>query len=320
MINYIWFALFAIGILVGTFTTDMEKMTLIDFDDLSMVDKLAQRLGESDDGVTQYVKGKFSPKLTAMLNAPKDSAFNKKALRKMLVSELEEIIHTDTALYQPQRFAQVELSHETLILVDEAVTGEKLAEFNQRLLSEVYSYQLKKSRIEKVTGGIFDAASTAVILSIGLIGIMALWLGLMKVAEEAGAVRFVSRLLYPVLRWLFPGIPKGHPALGSIVANMAANMLGLNNAATPLGLKAMQDLQELNEEKDTATNEMCTFLAINTSSVTIIPATVIGLRVAAGSTAPAEIIGTALVATGVSTTVAIIASKVLEKINSGRKK
>jgi len=175
-------------------------------------------------------------------------------------------------------------------------------------------------KMEAVTNGIFDAASVAVEISIGLIGIMALWLGLMNIAEKAGAIRLISRILHPILRWLFPGIPKGHPALGSIIANMAANMLGLSNAATPLGLKAMQDLQELNEEKDTATNEMCTFLAINTSSVTIIPAAVIGIRAAAGSKAPAEIIGTVLVATAVSTTVAIIASKLLEKWSNKRRK
>ena len=175
-------------------------------------------------------------------------------------------------------------------------------------------------KMEAVTNGIFDAASVAVEISIGLIGIMALWLGLMNIAEKAGAVRLISRILHPILRRLFPGIPKGHPALGSIIANFAANMLGLSNAATPLGLKAMQDLQELNEEKDTATNEMCTFLAINTSSVTIIPATVIGIRAAAGSKAPAEIIGTVLVATAVSTTVAIIACKLLEKWSNKRRK
>lgn len=174
-------------------------------------------------------------------------------------------------------------------------------------------------KMGSVTEGIFGAASTAVELSIGLIGIMALWLGLMKVAEEAGAVRFISRALHPVLRRLFPGIPREHPALGSVVANLAANMLGLGNSATALGLRAMKDLQELNEEKDTATNEMCTFLAINTSSVTIIPATVIGIRAAAGSAAPAEIVGTVLVATVTSTTVAIIAAKLLEKTGRNRK-
>ncbi len=173
-------------------------------------------------------------------------------------------------------------------------------------------------KMAEITEGIFGAAGNAVELSIGLIGVMALWLGLMRVAEDAGAVKFISKLLHPVLRKLFPGIPEGHPAMGSIVANLAANMLGLGNSATALGLKAMKDLDDLNEEKGTATNEMCTFLAINTSSVTLIPATVIGIRAAAGSSAPGEIIGTVLIATITSTTVAIIASKLLEKIGTKR--
>ena len=173
-------------------------------------------------------------------------------------------------------------------------------------------------KMGEVTEGIFGAASTAVELSIGLIGVMALWLGLMRVAEDAGAVKFIAKLLHPALKRIFPGIPEGHPAMGSIVANLAANMLGLGNSATALGLKAMKDLDDLNEEKGTATNEMCTFLAINTSSVTIIPATVIGIRAAAGSAAPGEIIGTVLIATIISTSVAIISSKLLEK--TGKKK
>ena len=174
-------------------------------------------------------------------------------------------------------------------------------------------------KMAEVTEAVFSAAKVSVELAIGLIGIMALWLGLMKVAEKAGAIGFISRLLHPVLRWLFPGIPKGHPALGSMVANMAANMLGLGNSATALGLKAMDDLQELNEDKESASDEMCTFLAINTSSVTIIPATIIGIRASAGSGNPAEIIGTVIFATGVSTTAAIIASKLLARLSARKR-
>ncbi len=174
-------------------------------------------------------------------------------------------------------------------------------------------------RMGEVTEELFKAASLAVEIAIGLIGIMALWLGVMKIAEEAGAVKLVSRLLHPVLRKLFPGIPKGHKALGSIVANLAANMLGLGNSATALGLKAMEDLQDLNREKDTATDDMCTFLAINTSSVTIVPATVIAIRAANGSSAPAEIVGTAIFATAISTAVAIAASKLLQRAGRRRK-
>ncbi len=174
-------------------------------------------------------------------------------------------------------------------------------------------------KMSAVTEAIFDAAKISVELAIGLIGIMALWLGLMKIAEKAGAIAFISRMLHPLMHWLFPGIPKGDKAMGSITANIAANMLGLGNSATALGIKAMEDLQELNSDKDTATDEMCTFLAINTSSVTIIPATIIGIRASAGSSNPAEIIGTVIFATAVSTIIAIIASKIFSKLFSYKK-
>ena len=159
----------------------------------------------------------------------------------------------------------------------------------------------------------FDAAKTAVQLSIGLIGIMALWLGLMKLAEEAGLVQMLARLVRPLLRRVFPDVPKDHPALGSMTANIAANMLGLGNAATPLGLKAMQDLQELNPDKETATNAMVTFIVINATSVTIIPATIIGLRSAAGAVNPSSIIVPSIIATTVSTVTGVIVAKLLER-------
>ena len=168
--------------------------------------------------------------------------------------------------------------------------------------------------LQKLTTGLFDSAQTSVELAFGLIGIMALWLGLMKIAEESGLIQLFARAVRPVMVRLFPEIPPEHPAMGAMLMNIAANMLGLGNAATPLGLKAMQELQKLNKVKDTATNAMVTFLAINTSSVTLIPATVIGIRAAAGSASPAEIIGPVIVATGVSTTVAIIMTKILQRL------
>ena len=132
--------------------------------------------------------------------------------------------------------------------------------------------------IDAVTDAAIDMSKTAVEIAIGLIGIMALWLGIMKIAEESGLIKIIAQIIRPVTIRLFPDVPKDHPAIGSIVLNMAANMLGLGNAATPLGLKAMEELQELNPNKETATNAMCTFLAINTSSVQfILPATVVAL-------------------------------------------
>ncbi len=168
--------------------------------------------------------------------------------------------------------------------------------------------------ISEVTNAAIENAQTGVDLSLGLIGVMALWLGLMKIAEDAGIVEKLAKALRPVTIRLFPDVPPEHPAMGAMIMNIAANILGLGNAATPLGLKAMQELQELNEDKDTATNAMVTFLAINTSSVTLIPASTIGILAAAGSTNPTEIIGPTIIATTVSTVVAVIAAKAFEKL------
>ena len=168
--------------------------------------------------------------------------------------------------------------------------------------------------IEAVSTAAIEWAETAVELSLGLIGVMALWLGLMKIAEEAGIVKGMGLLMKPIMVRLFPEVPADHPAMGSIVANMAANFFGLGNAATPLGIKAMQELQDLNENKEEASNAMVTFLAINTSSVTLISSSIIAYRSAAGAVNPADVIGPTIIATAVSTTVAIIACKVLEKL------
>ncbi len=168
-------------------------------------------------------------------------------------------------------------------------------------------------RWKEVTDGAFDGAKTAVTIALGLIGIMALWLGVMRLAERAGLVQKIARALRPLMRRLFPDVPQDHPAMGAMLMNMAANMLGLGNAATPLGLRAMRDLEALNPHPGIATNAMCTFLAINTASVQLIPTTAIAILVAAGSTRPTAIVGTALLATLCAATTAIIAVKILEK-------
>ncbi|MBA2269978.1 MAG: nucleoside recognition protein [Verrucomicrobiota bacterium] len=173
-------------------------------------------------------------------------------------------------------------------------------------------------KLKDVTDGAFDGAKTAVTIALGLIGIMALWLGLMRLAERCGLVQRMARWLRPVMRRLFPDVPPEHPAMGSMLMNMAANMLGLGNAATPLGLRAMRDLESLNPRPGVASNAMCTFLAINTSSVQLIPATAIALLASAGSRQPTIIVGTALMATLCSTAVGITAVKLLEKMRAFR--
>ncbi len=170
-------------------------------------------------------------------------------------------------------------------------------------------------QLDAVTNAAFTACKTAVMdLALPLAGIMAFWLGMMRIAEKAGLVAILAKALRPIMRRLFPDVPANHPAMGSMVMNMAANMLGLSNAATPLGLRAMQDLERLNTRPGTATNAMCTFLAINTSSIQLIPATTVALLAAAGSKEPTAIIGTSFIATLCSTAVAIIAVKFFEKL------
>jgi spore maturation protein A len=174
-------------------------------------------------------------------------------------------------------------------------------------------------RMDVLTKAVFDAAKTAVELCIGLIGIMALWLGMMRIAEQAGLTAILGRILRPIMVRLFPDVPADHPAMGSMISNIAANMLGLGNSATALGLKAMQDLQSLNPDKETATDAMVIFMAINTTAITIIPATVIALRVSAGSTNPTSIIGTTLIACSTATVVAVTSAKLLQRHRAYRR-
>lgn len=169
------------------------------------------------------------------------------------------------------------------------------------------------SPMEELTAGMMGAAKASVELAISLVGVMALFLGLMKVAEEGGALRIIAKLVRPLMIRLFPDVPPDHPAMGAMILNMSANALGLGNAATPFGIRAMQELDKLNPEKGTATNAMALFLAINTSSVTILPTGVIAIRDAMGSTDPAGILSTTLLATLCSTTAAIGATKLYQR-------
>lgn len=164
-------------------------------------------------------------------------------------------------------------------------------------------------KMDAVTQAAFEGAKSGVTVSFGLISIMVFWLGMMRIAEDAGLLRTLARMLGPVVRKLFPDVPPNHPALGYIMSNLSANLFGLGNAATPMGIKAMQELQKLNPDPATATPAMCTLLALNTSSITIIPTTLIAIRMNYGSANPAEIIGTTLAATFVATTAAILADR-----------
>ncbi|MFW5930839.1 MAG: nucleoside recognition domain-containing protein [Desulfosalsimonas sp.] len=169
--------------------------------------------------------------------------------------------------------------------------------------------------IEEVSSAVVESAGGAVELAIGLIGVMTLFLGLMKVAEKGGLLNVISRLLRPLMVRLFPEVPPDHPAMGAMILNMSANALGLGNAATPFGIRAMQELDKLNTRKGTATNAMALFLAINTSSITLLPTGVIALRASAGSADPAGILPTTLFATMCSTVVGVLAVRLYQRFS-----
>lgn len=189
---------------------------------------------------------------------------------------------------------------------------------SDKISKDTYSASLSLEKIsfakmKEVTNAAIDYAGISVNIAIGLIGIMALWLGIMKIAEQAGLITIIARSVRPLTKFLFPQIPHDHPAMGSMIMNMSANMLGLGNAATPFGLKAMEELESLNPEKGTATNAMCTFLAVNTAGMTLIPATAIAVRAASGSSDPTIIIGTSIFGAACATIVGVFSAKILEK-------
>ncbi|HHT7236611.1 MULTISPECIES: spore maturation protein SpmA [Bacillus] len=157
-------------------------------------------------------------------------------------------------------------------------------------------YAMINGTMEEVTKAVFEGSKDAVTICIGLISVLVFWLGLMKIAEEAGLLKKLVALFMPIVKRLFPEIPKDHPSMGFILSNMMANFFGLGNAATPLGIKAMEQLKELNGGKDSASRSMVTFLALNTSAITLIPTTVISIRMTYESANPTEIVGVTFIA------------------------
>jgi len=175
-----------------------------------------------------------------------------------------------------------------------------------------------KGDIQLVTEGVLKGSEQAVVVAAGLIGIISFWSGVMKIAQDAGLMQVLARLLGPLARRLYPEVPPDHPAMGALLAAMSANILGLGSACTPLGLKAMGPLQELNRHKETASDAMCTFMALTSSSLTVLPSTIIALRLSHGARAPADIIGPILLATLCSTVVTVILDASLRSLTRRR--
>lgn len=180
------------------------------------------------------------------------------------------------------------------------------------LLAGIFTAALS-GKIDQVTASALEAAELGIAVAIQLMGVMSLWMGIMHIAEKAGLVQALAKISSPLIRRLFPSLKENSPAFGPIVMNLCANILGLGNAATPFGLKAMQELQKENPVKDTASSAMITFLALNTSCITIVPASIIAVRMKAGSISPTEIIGTTIFATTCAMTAAIIVDYLFRK-------
>ncbi len=225
--------------------------------------------------------------------------------RDEAMQKRQELLESQGDLVSLEALPRVDTREKVIVMPDgQRITPESF---------EITAGQMLKARwneVKKIGKGLtltaVDAPALAVSLVIEYIGLMALWLGVMRVAEKAGLVQVLARGLSPIMRRLFPDVPRDHPAMSGMLMNIAANMLGLDNAATPLGLAAMKDLQKLNPRKDTATNAMVMFLAINTSSVVILPFAVLGFRAAAGSENPQAFLAPMLLATTCSTLAAVL--------------
>ncbi|HXX64821.1 MAG TPA: nucleoside recognition domain-containing protein [Bacteroidota bacterium] len=319
MLNYIWISLVAAGILVAL-GGDLR-------DELADPYRNGQALEATLESSDLSVPLRSAQNGFLVLSAAQYAAFY-------------GIPNPGNSIRQPVNFRSSPSGAMTLfLLIDESspqrwkemarasAEKDKLAGalLGAQLQAESSSAQVRVSfepvhfiRLKAVTAAAIDYASTAVNISLALIGVMALWLGVMSVAEAAGILTVITRILRPLTRRLFPDIPADHPAVGAMIMNIGANMLGLSNAATPLGIKAMEELNKLNPRVGTATNAMVTFLAINTGGLILIPATAIAVRAAAGSTNPGIIIGTSIVGASCATVAGVLASKLLQRLRAYR--
>ncbi len=315
MLNYIWISLIAIGIFVAV-GNDVR-------DEIQNTYRNGVLLAAQVE-VRQYTSG-TGQRWEGVLVIPA-ATFNSFYSIESGSAEVRQPV-TITTLETGKSSIMLPIGDTTPALWKEMAKGGSAKDrlsgkvFDMRVLQDNRTAQLMFEiepihfvKMRAVTQAALDIAGTAVNIALGLIGIMALWLGVMKVAEEAGLLKVLTRLLTPITRRLFPDIPSDHPAVGAIIMNVAANMLGLSNAATPLGLKAMEELNKLNPKIGTATNAMVTFLAINTGGLVLIPATAIAVRATIGSANPGIIIGTSIVGAGCATVAGVIASKLLQRL------
>lgn len=314
MLNYIWLALILLGFSAALYTDISNSRSdkfqnSVPFTTTILFTKNVQTNSESKYSATvvldrKYFNKFYSENISSDLNIPAELNLSKDSHTGFISLQINE---KSPSLWKEMAAASGEKNdlNGTISLT------EKLSDnsFNGEIVFETASF----IKMKEVTNSVISYAGTAVTIALGLIGIMALWLGIMKIAEEAGLIKIIVGSLKPITRRLFPEIPSDHPAMSSMIMNISANMLGLGNAATPFGLKAMEEMEKINPNKGTASNSMVTFLAINTAGLTLIPATAIAVRAASGSSNPAIIIGTTIFGAFCSTIAGITAAKVFEK-------
>ena len=314
MLNYVWLTLLVLGIGVALTTDIIEKSE----NKYKNNEKLAAEIILEDSS-----KSVYDSKVPVLLKIEKEK-FNsfyseknqtdieQKALLTISRDKNSGVLFFVVDENSPEFWKKMaKISGKEDDLTGNIYIQNKLssAKYEAQITLENISF----AKMKDVTNSALDYAGTAVDIALGLIGIMTLWLGVMKVAEEAGLIKIIANIMKPITKFLYPSVPQDHPAMGAMIMNMAANMLGLGNAATPFGLKAMEELDKLNPNKGVATNAMCTFLAVNTAGLTFIPATAIAVRAASGSSDPAIIIGTSVFGASCATIAGIASAKILEK-------
>ncbi len=314
MLNYVWLGLLilGIGVAISTDLIDKSNNKYQNGNELPVEIVL-------EDSVDEFISKSYDAKLIVNkeeFNRFYDAAVNKNIEQSAKITFDKEknkyLLFFNVNENSPKLWQEMA----TISGKEKDLTGEAFIKGRKSpwiFSGTIVLEDIEFAKMKEVTNSALDYAGIAVEIAIGLIGIMALWLGVMKVAEDAGLIKIIANAMRPLTKFLFPEVPQDHPAMGAMIMNMAANMLGLGNAATPFGLKAMEELDKLNPNKGVATNAMCTFLAVNTAGLTLIPATAIAIRAASGSSDPAIIIGTAIFGALCATTVGITATKILEK-------
>lgn len=314
MLNYVWLTLLVLGIGVALTTDIIEKSE----NKYKNNEKLAAEIILEDSSKSVY-DGKVpvllkieKEKFNSFYSEKNQTDIEQKALLTISRDKNSGVLFFVVDENSPEFWKKMaKISGKEDDLTGNIYIQNKLssAKYEAQITLENISF----AKMKDVTNSALDYAGTAVDIALGLIGIMTLWLGVMKVAEEAGLIKIIANIMKPITKFLYPSVPQDHPAMGAMIMNMAANMLGLGNAATPFGLKAMEELDKLNPNKGVATNAMCTFLAVNTAGLTFIPATAIAVRAASGSSDPAIIIGTSVFGASCATIAGIASAKILEK-------